>query len=496
MLRATTLLILALSGPAILTGCPKGNKVDAAALETSPKANFEAGVNALQPDRRGNIDYVAAYDFFKRSAELNGGARAAFNAGLAAEQLGRADEAFNHYKASFDTDPAFAAGAFSYARMLRERGDASGAANVLGLHSEAYPDDLELRAEYIDALIAADRLDEALTLAQETLRADSKSSLAYRNLSALYLRQGNLRMARLMGEKALSLNENDADAHNNLGVIHLRQKNEPAALDAFGVAIELQPEHFEANMNLGAIALNSGDYELAHASFETAVAVRDTDHDARLGLAVAKRGTGDIEGAATLYDALIKANPAYGDAYFNASLLHERFTQDFDQALAYLEQWRAAEGSPDGSHPLFTRKAEVEAAKRAEEERKRLEEERRKAEEERKERAQKALQEFAASVSSVKKQLAEYAHCLPEEIIGEVGGIIEMVEPVIEAGEAEQAADFREIFDSYYVPMVSGAVDEACASGAAPDEAPSEEDPAPEGDTEDEAPAAPEEEAE
>src|SRR5688500_520020 len=88
----------------LLAGCPKGGgkpqTYSEEELSRNPAANFQAGLDIIQrPDKKtGFVDYQAAYDRFNASANLNGGAKASFNAGWVAEQLGRPADAEMHYR--------------------------------------------------------------------------------------------------------------------------------------------------------------------------------------------------------------------------------------------------------------------------------------------------------------------------------------------------------------------------------------------------------------
>lgn len=491
-MRSTRLpaLLLALAVLPAVSGCPKKDVPLSSeeVLAVDPKANFVEGMRALEPDRRGNIDYEGAYSWFMKSAELNGGAKAHFNAGYVAEKVGKRDKALDHYRKAYAASPEYAPAMFSLARLQKATGDADGAAATYKAWLDAHPDDKEVRSEYMEALVDAGQDAEAIAVGQEVLRKDPNNDAVYRALSGLYLKQGRLEMAQIMGDKALELNDADPDVYNNMGVVYLQQGDEPAAIDKFQMARTLDSQHFEANMNLGSIALNSGDYGLALQCYEAAAGRNPSSLDARLGKAVALRGTGDLDGAGDLYDALIDEDAKLKAAYFNAATLHEKYTRDFDKALKYLESYKdEMAGTLSPSDEVFARIQSVEAAKAAELERKRIEEQKRKEEEERKRRAREALAAMEELVINTQARLDDNAGCLPEMVTMEVGMILGEVASVIEMEDVDMATDVKGMLDDYYIPLLDQAEAENCGAGAGAAEGEDAEGDAPmdEGATED-----------
>lgn len=496
-MRSLSPTLLLLLGALSLSGCPKGKKVqiDEEAAEVDPGVNFDAGLQALEPDRRGNIDWAQAYTFFRKAEALGGGKKASFNAGYCAEMLGETGSALDHYRAAFDADPTWEPALYSLARLLREVGQPDALPALFEAYLDKKPDDLTVRTEYMDALVAAGRDEEAIQVGQKILETDPDNDAVYRALSSLYLKEGRVALARLMGDKALELNDADPDIYNNLGVVLLRSGDEPAAIDHFEQARQLDSQHFEANMNLGAIALNSGDYELAMACFEAATERNPSSRQARLGKAVALRGVADFDAAQEIYDRLIKDDPAFDAAWFNAATLQERYTKNFAKALDYLNRYKDARaGSLSPSDPVFERIKRVEGAKAAEEERKRLEEQRRREEEERKRRAKELLDAMQTQLVDLQTRLDANMACLDEMVAMEVGMALETAAQVVEAEDTSMASDVQSMLDSYYIPMLDEAIAASCAPGAPSDDMDSAED-APEDDSEP-APETPADEAE
>ncbi len=452
-----------LTGLLTLAGCPKGGSSGGWSeeeLATNPAANFQKGLGLLQnPDRKtGAIDYAEAFKAFNASANLGGGAKAAFNAGWTAEKLGRPADAEGHYRAAYDADPTYDAAMFSLARVLTEQGKNEDAVVLYQGHAEKDPSNLEARNDLVAALIKAQKFEAAIAESQAILRKDPKNASVYRNLSALYYAQSNYGMSQLTAKKALELNDGDPGVYNNMGVTYLLQGDEPAAVEKFKTALKIDSANFEANMNLGYTALNSGDYTLALTSFTAATGSNPASLDAKLGLAVSTRGIKDFKLAGQLYDEIIEADPQGEAAYYNAATLHEKYTKDFARAQKYLQAYidaHAGEISP--THEVFALMERVNQAKAAEDEKKRLEAERKQAEIDRQKRNEQLLKDMSVIITATQAKLNANLKCIDPGSVEEVGMILEQAAMVVEAEEIDMAGDIKQLLDMY-VPAVDGAI--------------------------------------
>jgi Tfp pilus assembly protein PilF len=250
-----------------------------------------------------------------------------------------------------------------------------------------------------------------------------------------------------------------------MALTYLQQENESKAIENLKTAIKLDSKNYEANMNLGFIALNSGDYQLAHLSFTAALDTNDASLDAMLGLAVASRGMTDFDAADKLYSRIIEADPDGEVAYFNASILHERYTRNFKLALKYLQMYvdnHAGQVSP--SHEVFAAIERVNEAQAAEAERKRQEEERKRQEEERKRRNIELLKNMSDLIGSMEEKLSTKPECFDPMFVEEVSMILEQAKMVVEMEDADLASDIQTMLDAY-VPTVDDSVTNCSPAG-------------------------------
>ncbi len=439
----------------------------------NPAAHFQQGTELLAGDKKGVVDFAAARTAFQQSADLGGGKKAWFNVGWTSEQLGDPAGAEKAYRKAVEADVTYAPALFSLARVLKSSGKAADVAALFKRYYDAIKTD-DARVLYMDALSDAGQYDDATAQGQDLLRENPNNDAVYRIYSSMYLSQGRGSMARVMGDKALELNDKDPDVYNNMGVVYLQNGNQAQAIEKFEMARTLDSTHYEANMNIGLIALNSGDYGRALDCFNNALQRNPNSNDAKLGKAVALRGTGDLSGAASLYDAIIRADKNNRTAYFNASTLQEKYVKDFTKAAKYLEEYKdghAGQLSPNDE--VFSRIAEVQAAKAADEERKRKEAEAAKLEAERKERAKALLAGMQKVVDDMSAKLTANT-CIPEEISAEISMALDTAKDTIAQQDTDNAADVQGLLESYYVPMLDQAITEHCTASAPAPAAPAD----------------------
>lgn len=464
----------------LYTGCggtKKGPEVAANPETMSASQLFDAGVTVLKsPDKSGSVDYQKAYGLFKQAAAKDTGfAKAWYNAGWTAEQLGLKDKAAAHYQAAIDASPDYEFAVDNLARVLSELDRGPEAVALYKKQVDLKPDDLSMRNSLLDALTAAGMYDEAEDQAKEILLRDPKNVGAYRNLSRLYFAQGRNGMSKLCSEKAKTLAEGDSGIYNNLGVTYLVMGDEAAAIQEFKTARKLNPSDVEANLNLGWVALNSGDYVLAKECFTQANSAQPGNVDAKLGLAIALRGAKDYDGAAKLYDEILTADPKNSTAYFNAATLEEKYIKDYKKALKYLDDYiKVNAGNLSPSSDVYKRKDRVEASRQREEARKAEEARKVKEAEERKQRQLEQLEELKTKVATLKGYLDQYGDCemMIESDATDMGSmVLEQSLSVIDSGEADMAADVMTFVDQI-VPQIEDIIPSCQAEPAAPAPAP------------------------
>jgi len=195
-------------------------------------------------------------------------AEAHFNLGVALKTAGRLEEAITSYRRSVMLDPNAVAAWNNLGDALQARGYVDEAVS-------SYQQALRLRPTYGEAhnnlgnaYRQQGKLSEALECYRRALEAKGDFAEAFNNAGSVYEEQGRFEEALRYYARALQLNPNYADAHNNLGTTckALGRLDEAAA--CFKRALGLRPDYAEAHCNLSSVRLVRGDLMAGWQEFE------------------------------------------------------------------------------------------------------------------------------------------------------------------------------------------------------------------------------------
>jgi len=460
--RSIVLLAALAAAPMVACGPKKGPSGPVEGETINPRQAFSDGVQILKtPGKNGSLDYATAHDLFVAAVEVKADfTKAWYNVGWTAQHMGNQTVAENAYRQALQLDGSYSEALFNLAQVLTDQGRGMAAVSAYQAYLKAKPGDIKVRANLIEALLTAEMWDEAVGEIREILRSDPEDVSAYRALSRVYFAKGEYGMSLLCAEKAKTLAKGDPGIYNNIGVTHLVMNDEVAGIAEFKTAIKLDPENVEANLNLGYLAVDSGHYDLAKTCFSAALASDPGNLDAKMGLAVALRGVKEFGTAAKLYDAIIKAEPSYGTAYFNAATLHGRYTKDYKRALRYLEDYVRAtnDGSIGPDHQVYARMDAVRALQAKEDERLAGIARKKQDAADRKKRQRQQFEHLKTEVAKLGDIMEAWGSC---GIMIEMGGtemgmmVLEQAQMVIEADEVDMAADDM-TFVEQIMPQLEG----------------------------------------
>lgn len=128
---------------------------------------------------------------------------------------------------------------------------------------------------YSTLLLLLDRLDQAITVAQQALRDPhyDKPERAYTNLGLAYLKKGSLPQAVEQFRAALTHQPDLPEAHYNLGLVYTRLGNREQAIRSFREAVRYRPSYVTAHFSLGKVLLEAGRTDEAHLALERVVSL-------------------------------------------------------------------------------------------------------------------------------------------------------------------------------------------------------------------------------
>jgi protein O-mannosyl-transferase len=166
-------------------------------------------------------------------------------------------------------------------------------------------------------LLQQGKLDQALPLFEQSLRADPNNLDIRAQYISLLLKQGSLGQAVAQGQTALRLAPESPDALNNYGAALFAQGSAEQALVCFQKALQLKPGFPEAHNNCGIALAAQGGFDQAIPHFKEAVRVKPDFLDAHSRLIQAFIREGRINEAVAEYRQLLRQPPESAEVMNN-----------------------------------------------------------------------------------------------------------------------------------------------------------------------------------
>ncbi len=218
-----------------------------------PEAVQLMGVAAFQAGA-----FKPALDWFERALRLTPAAAQTpalhRNRALAAQALGRRDEAIAGFRAALALDETYASAWLDLGDALIETADFTAAEAAYARATELTPD---AAAAWCGSGVAQFRLGQhaaaAVALARALLLSPDLVP-ALINRGSVAFAQGDLAAAQTLFERAVLLSPDAHDAHYNLGGVHYRCGRTAAAIGSYRRALTLKPDFTDTLNNL-ALAL-------------------------------------------------------------------------------------------------------------------------------------------------------------------------------------------------------------------------------------------------
>jgi tetratricopeptide (TPR) repeat protein len=276
------------------------------------------------------------------------GLRGWFALADAHEKLGDPAAAETALRQALEKNPGELSLYGAIARGRRDRGDRDGEIAVYREILAVEPDHHATRIALAEALIQAERLDEAIPVLEDVERAHPDDLRTVLRLAFLEFESGDYENARRRFARALELNPEQHEVDYFLGVTLRRLNQADAAIAAFERVPETHERFPEARTQIAGIYERRGDYRRAIAEVERARAhgeARPLD----LYVASLRSRAGDFEGAFSFLQGLLQAAPDDAELLYNIGVIHGEAKRT-DEALRWME--KALEKQPDHAGAL------------------------------------------------------------------------------------------------------------------------------------------------
>lgn len=213
----------------------------------------------------------------------------------------------------------------------------------------SHPRSVDAHSLLGDALLAAQRRDEAEHAYREALKLQPEHAGAQEGLGLCLLQGRRLDEAYLHLEMAHKLAPMNADILVHWGLVELELGHLAGACQRFTQAIERAPDNGHAWLNLGLALYRLGQFEASVAHLQRAVALKPQHALGHSNLALALRQTGDLPGAHAAAQRATELKPdnarlwvIHADLALNAG--------DFDAATAALDRALTLDAGHIGVH--------------------------------------------------------------------------------------------------------------------------------------------------
>lgn len=185
----------------------------------------------------GEEEYESALNSFEKALVVKPtDSTTLFYAGIAAQQAGKEDKTLKYYYQMIDLGIAAPDVYSTVVYFERKNDNPEKALEYTKKAKVAYPEDERFAQEEISLLLAMDKLDEAKTQLEESIKSDPENVTLHLNLGVLY---DNIASAMASEDK-----KEEARANYDL------------AKESYINALKIEPDNFIANFNTGVIFVN------------------------------------------------------------------------------------------------------------------------------------------------------------------------------------------------------------------------------------------------
>jgi len=242
--------------------------------------------------------------------------------GFALENMGRTEEAIEHYSQALRINPNFEHAHNNLGNALDKLGRTEEAIDYYLQALRINPNFEHTHNNLGNALVKMGRAEEAIEHYLQALQIKPDFVDAHNNLGNTLLRQGKTVEAVRHFNEALRLNPNFAKAHNNLGIASASAGKIEDAIAHFHKALQIDPKNVEARLNLNNIleTLEKIDREISTVQTELGFAPKDPGLHYSLGNLY--KAKGQLDAAENYYQKAIALQPEFPEAFYELAKLY------------------------------------------------------------------------------------------------------------------------------------------------------------------------------
>jgi len=288
---------------------------------------------------------------WKRALEIMPSGLAHFYLATALADMGRSDEAIEHFRQTLEIDPSHADSHYNLGKLLLRRGDLEESAAHLRRVVELNPKDAGAYNGL--GLIAAQKgqLDEAIGYFRRALELNPSDGGTHNNLAIALAGRGSIKEAILHFRRALDVNPKDVATHSNLARALLQEGDIEGAVQHLRWALELNPRDAAIHGTLGMILARRGDLAEATRQFRSALEINSQDPAIHSNLAITLARQHDLQGAAKHFQEALRLQPDLAEAHAGLARVlamqgkTDEAVRHYQQALQILKSQRQGSGA-------------------------------------------------------------------------------------------------------------------------------------------------------
>ena len=191
----------------------------------------------------------------------------------------------------------------------RQRGNVTGAIDVLQRAVKAGVADPRIVGQLGEYLTEAGRMQEGIRLLESVAEQSTADLDALNALGIAYAQSGRRDRARAVFERVLTINPASSVPLENLALLSLESGDAPGARRLFERALAADPNSSRAHAGLGNVALKQGDAQVAIAEWRRAVELDPRNVDALYNAGTALARQGDLAAARPYLEQFLRTAP-------------------------------------------------------------------------------------------------------------------------------------------------------------------------------------------